>query len=114
MNKKVEKIRDDLYVKKLRFGYKVVYPIKNEDGSTNSKNLKTLIIRDFIDTIPMLVIVAVLLMMLLPGAQNIKEQCETAINDCYNNSCDICDNQRFDNYGIVVPEINFTKTEGGE
>jgi len=114
MNKKVEKIRDDLYVKKVRFGHKVVYPIKKEDGSFNSKNFRTLIIRDILDMIPTLIIVAVLLMMLLPGAQNIKEQCEIAITDCYDNSCDICTKQGTGN-DYIIPGLNLTipNKEGG-
>jgi len=37
----IEKIREGLYVKKSFDGYRVVYPIRNEDGSWNLKNLFT-------------------------------------------------------------------------
>jgi len=35
----VEKIREGLYIKKGFDGYRVVYPMKNEDGSMNWKNI---------------------------------------------------------------------------
>jgi hypothetical protein len=35
---KPEKIKDDLYIKKDRFGYHIVHPIRNEDGTINWKN----------------------------------------------------------------------------
>lgn len=112
MNKKVEKIRDDLYVKKGRFGYSIVYPLKNEDGTTNKTNLKNLIITDLLKTIPTLLVIGVLLMMLLPGAYQIKEQCETAIEDCYEDSCDICSQQRFGSDLKVPYEINNIEIKG--
>lgn len=37
----IEKIREGLYIKKDKFGYKVIYPIKNDDGTTNWFNLLT-------------------------------------------------------------------------
>lgn len=95
LNKKVEKIRDDLYVKKgLGNTYKVVYPKKDIDGNPIPGNTKRLIIADLMDTLPTLIIVGVLLVMLLPGAINIKEECETALNNCINDSCEICTNQK--------------------
>ena len=38
---KTEKIREGLYIKKSFDGYRVVYPIKNEDGTLNWFNLLT-------------------------------------------------------------------------
>ena len=37
----IEKIREGLYIKSDRFGTRVVYPIKNEDGTTNWFNVLT-------------------------------------------------------------------------
>jgi len=39
MKSNIEKIRDNLYIKKGITGYRIVYPIKNEDGSINWHNL---------------------------------------------------------------------------
>jgi len=39
--KNIEKIRDGLYVKESFDGYRVVYPYKNDDGSTNWFNIFT-------------------------------------------------------------------------
>lgn len=35
----IEKIRENLYVKKTGNTYRIIYPLKNEDGSINWKNL---------------------------------------------------------------------------
>lgn len=42
---KCEKIRDDLYVRKSIFGYSMVYPLKNEDGTWNRKNIFWFIVK---------------------------------------------------------------------
>ncbi len=39
--KGVEKIREGLYIKKSFDGYRVVHPMKNDDGSTNWFNILT-------------------------------------------------------------------------
>lgn len=44
---KVEKIRDNLYVRKSIFGYSMVYPLKNEDGTLNRKNLFWFLVKFF-------------------------------------------------------------------
>lgn len=98
----IEKIRDDLFVRKGKLGYSIVYPLKNEDGSMNWKNLKKALFSDLISSIPYLIAVGAILFMLLPGAQQLKEQCEEAILDCQENACDICTQQRIGNndFGI--------------
>ena len=100
MKKDIEKIRDDLYVKKGKFGYySIVYPVKNEDGSMNWKNMKKALFSDLWASLPYLLAVGVLLYLLLPGAMDIKEECQEAINDCVDNSCDICVEQQDKGYG---------------
>jgi len=37
-NKKIEVDGDEVYLKKDRFGWRVVHPVKNIDGSLNMKN----------------------------------------------------------------------------
>lgn len=39
MKPDIEEVKPNLFVKKTKKGYKVVYPIKNKDGSINWKNL---------------------------------------------------------------------------
>ena len=107
LNKKVEKIRDDLYVKKVAFGYKPVYPLKDHDGKPIKGNFTRLIMRDLIESIPTLIVVFAVLIMLVPGAYNIKEQCETSLEQCIDDSCDICLQKEAEEYnpgrfGIVL------------
>lgn len=108
LNKKVEKIRDDLYVKKVTGGYKVVYPSKDHEGNPIHGNLKRLFIRDFLETLPTLLVALLLIGMLLPGALQIKEECEMAVNDCIDNACDICVENKVGPYN---PNINITELE---
>jgi len=37
----IEKIREGLYIKKDKFGYRVIYPVRNEDRTINWFNLLT-------------------------------------------------------------------------
>ena len=39
--KNIEKIREGLYIKKDRLGYRIVYPYKNDDGTINWFNVLT-------------------------------------------------------------------------
>lgn len=38
---KPEKIREGLYIRKDKFGYKIIYPYKNDDGTINWFNVLT-------------------------------------------------------------------------
>ena len=92
MKKGIEKVKDDLYVKKLKHGYRIVYPPKHEDGTPNKGSLKTMIIREFVDSLPMLSTIILIVLMLLPGAHQVKVECEEAIEYLQENSCRICNN----------------------
>lgn len=118
MNKKVEKIRDDLYVKKGVSGtYSVVYPMKDSEGNNIPGNLKKALLSDIKSSIPMIITVSILLMMLLPGAIQIKEECETAVENCIDDACEIC-NSKVDpfyeqDFDTFVEENNMeNKTNG--
>jgi len=88
--KPVEKIRDDLYVRKGRIGYEIVYPAKKEDGTMNWSNIRKALLSDLFSSIPYLLAVAVLLYLLLPGAVDIKERCQEAITQLQKDACNIC------------------------
>jgi len=91
MKKNIEKIRDDLYVKKGMGGtYSVVYPLKDTENKPIKGNFKRALLSDVKQSIPMILIVGVLLMMLVPGAIDIKNQCEENINYVLNNACEFC------------------------
>jgi len=96
MKKSIEKVRDDLYVKKGLGGtYTVVYPMKDNEDKPIKGNLKKALLSDIIPSLYWLFTIGILLMMLLPGAQNIKEQCEDNIQYLYENACDYCSEQRY-------------------
>jgi len=115
MKQKAEKIRDDLYVKKGKFGYTVVYPVKNEDGSFNGKMFKKALFSDIISSLPYLLAVGALLFMLLPGANQLKEQCEEAVLECQENACDICylqeENQQYGGFNVSIGNVGVDSDE---
>lgn len=113
MNKNIEKIRDDLYVKKLKGGrYEVVYPLKDESGKKIEGNLKRTLTSDFKASMMWLIPTILLLLLLLPGAYEIKEKCQSAINELQekDTACKIC-NSGLGGYGlnITLPESNQEK-----
>ena len=110
MKKNIEKIRNDLYVKKSMGGtYEVVYPMKDNEGNKIKGNLKKVLLSDIKGTLHMLLIVGILLMMLLPGAQNIKVQCEENMKHVYDNACEYCAKGVFGNPDFVeIPNMNLT------
>lgn len=114
MRKDIEKIRDDLYVRKYKNGiYQVVYPPKDEQGNKIKGNLKRALLSDIKNSIPTAFIILVLLLMLLPGAYEIKTSCEEIISNLQekDNACAIC-NGGYNNiqvFNLTLPESNYEK-----
>jgi hypothetical protein len=117
--KKLEKVKEDLYVKKgIGNTYSVVYPMKDEEGNPIRGNLKRLFLSDLKASIPWLITVVVLLLMLLPGAQQLKTECEETIKELQDpvNACQICNNPdgsyNFKNNLTMLDVINLEENVG--
>lgn len=114
MHKDVEKIRENLYVRKKKHGYQMVYPLKREDGSINWRNA---IIGD-----PQLLKISIMFLLALGmiwyGTHEMIDHCEASIEILQTEelSCDICE---YHMHGGQNPfyeyEFNFTINDtGGE
>lgn len=116
MKAEVEKIRDDLFVKKTKFGYEVVYPIKIDatkslfaKGNINKKNFNMVLKREIFSSIGILIPVVALLLILYPGAHQLKEKCQDNIAYLIENSCDICLEKESNGYGSVFGNFSLNK-----
>jgi len=76
----MEKIREGLYLKKGLFGYRLVYPVKNEDGTINLFNLLTG--GSWGNLIKILLIIAFILILSLSYYHDIKECRKVMANPC--------------------------------
>lgn len=83
----VEKIREGLYIKKSLGEYRVVYPIKNDDGSFNWKNF--LIGGSYLNLIKTALIVLALIALTLSYNHDVKE-CSTIANYVATHPCEYC------------------------
>lgn len=112
MNKRVEKIRDDLYVRKGMGGtYRVVYPLKDREGKPIKGNFKKALLSDFKESLFWLFTIGVILLMLIPGAQDIKEQCEEQMQYVYTHACEYCADWQIDDRPNIKINITHIREE---
>ena len=82
---------DIVHLRKGKFSfYSIVYPPKKEDGKVDWNQVRRALLSDVLSTIPYLIVIGVLLLMLLPGAHELKVQCEKSLNQCLDDACSIC------------------------
>lgn len=83
----IEKIREGLYIKKSLGEYRIVYPIKNDDGTFNWKNF--LIGGSWFNLIKTTLIILALIALTLSYNHDVKE-CSTIANYVAENPCSWC------------------------
>lgn len=80
----MEKIRDGLYIKKGFDGYRIVRPIKREDGSINWKHL---IIGDWESFIKLVIILTIVIFLIMSYRHDTKEcfrvMSSSCVQSCY-------------------------------
>lgn len=103
LGKNVEKIRDDLYVRKGKLGYMVVYPPKNEDGTVNWRNI---IVGDAYSLINWIIFAMVIFLIYYGGVVQLNDKYEDYIDLIIDDACDICMQQKLNPENPYVP--NFT------
>jgi len=98
----VEKIREGLYIKKSFSGYKVVYPIKNDNGSLNWFNILTG--GSYWELLKTLLVFLVIILLCFSYYHDTK-QCFQVIK----NPCKYCNNVVVPNYNIgSLDKLNLT------
>ena len=110
----VEKIRDDLFVRKNKDGtYDTVYPLKIdpskglfEKGNLNKKHLKIFLKKEFIEVVSYLIPFLALYLILVPGAQEIKDKCQDNIEYLVENSCAICNQGNLNGYQDILANVS--------
>lgn len=110
----IEKIRDDLFIRKNKKGYDIVYPIRLDTtksifakGNVDKKNLNIVMRKEISAAVTLLIPVIALLIMLVPGAREVKEKCEDNIEYLIENSCSVCAEQN--NQGYNWFKVNTTE-----
>ena len=83
----IEKIREGLYIKKSLGEYRVVYPIKNDDGTFNWKNF--LIGGSWFNLIKTTLIILALIALTLSYNHDVKE-CSSVANYAVEHPCEFC------------------------
>ena len=118
MNKNVEKIRDDLYVKKGRFGYQIIYPPKKDPDLPFTKD--NIHWRNFLlgdaQALGMWIVVLLAIGLIWYGSHDMINNCEVTIADLQTEelSCDICNSYLHGYNNNIVSDFNISNTDVGE
>ena len=118
---KPEQLKDNLWVRKQKDGtYEVVYPLKIDEtkglfakDNLNKRNLKIVAKKEILNAISLLIPFISLWLILGPGAQQLKEQCQDNINYLIENSCKICSSAEGNGYGDLLTNFSLNTTSSG-
>ena len=104
----IEKIREGLYVKKSLGSYRVIYPLRNEDGSRNWFNILTG--GSYWNLVKVILIVSIILLMVWSYQRDIRV-CTEFVNNIIADPIAFCLNITItqEPTGYLMPDINFTK-----
>lgn len=110
----VEKIRDDLFVRKKKDGtYDVVYPLKIDEtkglfekGNLNKKHFKIFVKKELSDALAYLIPFLALYLILVPGAQEIKDKCQDNIEYLVENSCAVCNQGQTNGFEDILGNLS--------
>jgi hypothetical protein len=113
--KDVEKIREGLYIKKSFDGYRVIHPIKREDGTINWFNLFTG--GSYWNWVKLAIILIIIYFMTWSYLRDIRvcrELTETIREDPYAFCMNVTSQVLTSNWDVQIPNITIKEVENGE